>query len=305
MKKILFAYFFTIPFCILFILGTISTFFYSTAFNVEKYMNRIESNDYSQTVLSNVYTQLDSIGDIISIDTDDIYALLNKDDVVEHSKKYTRAYLSSILENKPFSEESIPKYSIDYAKEDLKSLVRGFYETSTHAFSEDEFTIIYNYIEEQINNSLEFLSSNILKKTLPAGEGVIVVKEITKFLRLAFIPSGFFLLMILLFSMKKGIGNVIYKVGGAIFIPSALLFIPTFLFDKYNLGSKIVLAKSPLSIVVTSVLETLIKGFKTFTGVFFVISFILIIIGAVITALNLNKEKRSDKPQYTISSRRQ
>jgi hypothetical protein len=91
MRKLIFTYMLAIPFCILFSLGIISSFFYSSAFNTEKYMKRIEKNDYEKTVLSTVYTQLDSIGDIISIDTDEIYNLLNKDDIVNHSKNYTRS----------------------------------------------------------------------------------------------------------------------------------------------------------------------------------------------------------------------
>jgi hypothetical protein len=291
MRKLIFTYMLAIPFCILFSLGIISSFFYSSAFNTEKYMKRIEKNDYEKTVLSTVYTQLDSIGDIISIDTDEIYNLLNKDDIVNHSKNYTRSYLNAILNGQNFSEESLTEYSISYARADLERLVQEFYETSTHSFSEEEFEIIYTYIEDQINSSLEFLSSNILEKTLPAGEIISVLKDIFGFLRFAFIPSGFFLLMILLLNLKEGIGNVIYKVGGVIFIPSTLFFIPTFLFDKYNLGSKIVLSKSPLSIVVKSALETVVKGFKTYTGIFFAISFVMIVAGAILTTIKKNKTK--------------
>jgi hypothetical protein len=294
MKKTILTYVLAVFFCILFIVGVASSFFYSTVFNVEKHMERLEKNKYDETVLITVYTQLDGIGDVVALDTDDIYDLLDKDKIVEYSKDYTKTYLSSILNNESFSKATRPKYNIKYAKTGLKRLVMEFYETSPNSFSEEEFEIIYNYIETQINNSLEFLSPVILEQTLPAAEIISYAKGIIKYTRFALIASGILILLIIWINRKKGIGSILYRTGATLFIPSATLFIPIFLFDRYNLGSKVVLLESPLSAVVKSVLDTIIKGFRSYIFVFFAISFALILAGAAITILQLNSEKKSD-----------
>ncbi len=290
MKKTFLTYLFAFFFCLLFISGTASSFFYSVAFDADKYMERMEKDGYSQIVLSNLHNQIDSIGDVISLEADDIYALLDEKSICEHSKNYTRTYLEAILNGKDFIDSEIEPYSIEYAKSGLKKLVESFYETSENSFSEEEFEIIYNYIESQINRSLKFLSSTILEKTVPLGRYMVKAKEILKTLRLALIPAALLFIGVVLVNVKNKAGKIIYRAGGTLFIPSALLFIPAFLFDNYNLGEKVVIAKSPLSVVFSSVVNTLVKGFEGVSGIFFAISFVLVITGAIIIVRTTGKK---------------
>lgn len=301
MKKTLFTYIMIFFFCILFILGSVSTFIYSTAFDVEKYMKKMDDNGYEDSVLHALYRQLDGIGDVISVDADDVYELLDKNSVVEHSKDYTRKYLLAILKGEEFSEENLGIYSIEYAREDLKKLVMKFYETSSNEFSEEEFQIIYDYLQTQINSALRFVSTNVLGKTVPYGRYALKVKEIAGILRFSLVVSLVLLMGIVFLNLKKGAGSILYKVGGTVFVPSAILFIPTVLFDRYNLGSKVALDASPLSVVFSSVLDTLIKGFELFSGIFFFVSLALIIVGAALKVIKLNSAKSDEKPQSDYS----
>ena len=301
MKKTLFTYIMIFFFCILFIVGSVSAFIYSTAFDVEKYMDKMDENGYADSVLHALYRQLDGIGDVISVDADEVYEILDKDGVVEHSKDYTRKYLLAILKGEEFSEEKIGIYSIEYAREDLKKLVMKFYETSSNEFSEEEFQIIYDYLQTQINSALRFVSSNVLGKTVPYGRYALKVKEIAGILRFSLIISLVLLAGIVFLNLKKGLGSILYKIGGAVFVPASILFVPTVLFDRYNLGSKVALDASPLSVVFSSILDTLIKGFELFSGIFFFISFILIIVGAALKVVKLNSATTGANPQSESS----
>jgi hypothetical protein len=293
MKKTIFTYIFIFLFCLCFIIGATSAFIYSVCFDTEKYIETMDKNEYSKVVLNTVYKHIEDFGDIITLDTDDIYNLLDKDSLVEHSKNYTRAYLNSMFNGTNFSDSDVDAYSIQYIKNDLKALVEKFYETSVDGFSEEEFEIIYSYIEKQINASMKFLSSNILEKTSPIGKYAVKAKGIFKVSRLALIPAFLLLVAIVFLNFKSGLGRALYRVGATIFIPSAILFIPTWLFDGYNLGSRVIIAKSPLSVVFSSVIETIVGGFETFTGIFFAISFILILAGAGIIIKQLYNSKKT------------
>lgn len=295
MKKTLITYILAFFFCLLFIVGTVSAFFCTTVFNSEKYMKRMEKNGYSEIVISHLYNQLDSIGDVISIDTDDIFNLLKKDDIVSHSKNYTKTYLDAILNGKSFSDSDVAPYSIDYMRADLEALVKKFYETSENSFSEEEFAIIYDYIEKHINSSLKFLSSAILEKTVPIGKYAVLAKKGFKIASVSLIFAFALLLITVFLNRKENIGKLIYKIGGIIFIPSAILFIPICLFDNYNLGSKVVIARSPLSVVFASVVDTIVKGLEGVAGVFFVISFISIVLGAFLVSKNAGKKAEGEK----------
>lgn len=291
MKKTLFTYIFAFFFCLFFIVGTVSAFFYTTVFDSDKYMKQMEKNNYSEIVVSHLYNQLDSIGDVISIDTDDIFTLLRKDDVVTHSKNYTKTYLEAILNGKSFSDSDVTPYSIEYAKSDLEQLVKRFYETSENSFSEEEFEIIYDYIEKHINSSLKFLSSSILEKTIPLGKYAVLAKDVFKTASISLVFAFILLLATIFINRKDGIAKMIYKVGGIVFVPSAIIFIPTFLFDNYNLGSKVAIARSPLSVVFASVIDTIVKGLEEISGAFFAISFILVVVGAILISKNIYGKK--------------
>ncbi len=288
MKKTIFTYIFIFLFCLVFLLGTVSDFLYRNAFDAEKYLSEMEKNDYEQIVLEAVKKQLDNMGDIITIDSDEIYKALNEKEVVEHSKKYTKNYLEAFLSGKEFSSEDY-HYSIKYIENSLRKSVEAFYETEETSFSEEEFQIIFDYVEKQINAALRFLSKSILDKTLPLGKYALIAKNVFKILRIAYIPSGLLLLGIILMNLKKGIGKTLYKAGTALFLPSSILFFPTCLFDNYNLGDKIVLGRSPLSVVFSSVLNTLVKGFEKYVGIFFVFASVLIVIGASIIVFGKKK----------------
>lgn len=279
MKKTIFTYIFTFFFCLLFILGAISEFIYRKAFNAEEYIATIEKNDYDEVILEAVRKKIDDMGDIITIDSDEIYKTLNEKEIVEFSKDYTKKYLEAFLSGKDFKSDSFT-YSIKYTESRLRELVEAFYKTEETNFSEEEFQIIFEYIENQINSSLRFLSKSILDKTTPFGKYAVTAKNVFKSLRLTLIPSAFLILGIILLNIKDGIGTILYKVGACLFFPSAILFIPTCLFDNYNLGEKIVLGRSPLSVVFSSILDTLIKGFEGYVGIFFIVAFVLILVGA-------------------------
>lgn len=291
MKKTLLTYIFAFFFCLFFIVGTVSAFFCTTVFDSDKYMKRMEKNNYSEIVVSYLYNQLDSIGDVISIDTDDIFSLLRKDDVVAHSKNYTKTYLEAILNGKSFLDSDVAPYSIEYAKADLEQLVKSFYETSENSFSEEEFEIIYDYIEKQINSSLKFLSSAILEKTIPLGKYAVLAKKVFKAASVSLAFAFILLLATIFINRKDGIVKLCYKVGGIVFVPSAIIFIPTFLFDNYNLGSKVAIARSPLSVVFASVIDTIVKGLEGISGVIFAISFILVVVGAILISKNIYGKK--------------
>ena len=288
MKKTIFTYIFTFFFCLLFILGAISEFIYRKAFNAEEYISTIEKNDYDEVILEAVRKKIDDMGDIITIDSDEIYKALNEKEIVEFSKDYTKKYLEAFLGGKDFESDSFT-YSIKYTENRLRELVEAFYETEETNFSEEEFQIIFDYIEKQINSSLRFLSKSILDKTIPFGKYAVTAKNVFKSLRLALIPSTLLILGIILLNIKGGIGTILYKVGACLFFPSAILFIPTCLFDNYNLGEKIVLGRSPLSVVFSSILDTLVKGFEGYIGIFFAVASVLILVGAAFRAFTSAK----------------
>ncbi len=283
--KTAFTYLCSFFFFLSFIIGIISLFCCLTVFNPDKYMERIDEEEYEKAVLSKLYDSIEDMGDVITISTDDIYNLIDKKSVVEYSTEYAKTYITSILNGEAFSDSSVKPYSIEYMRQSLKELVESFYETSNESFSEDEFTIIYDYVETQINGSLEFLPTNILQKTNGIGKYVIVAKNILFILQFALI-FAFLLFVVVIILNFKNKGNLFYRAGSTLFIPSALLFIPAALFDGYNLGDKVVLAKSPLSIIFSAAVDTVIKGFKTETFIFFVVSAVMIIAGALINSFH-------------------
>ena len=268
-----------------FTVGMISMFLCSTALSPDKYMERIDEEEYEKTVLSKLYDSIEDMGDVITISTEDIYALVNKQDVVKYSKSYSEAYITSLLNGESFTSSSVAPYSIEYMRQPLKELVEEFYKTSEESFSEEEFEIIFDYVETQINGSLEFLPASILQKTNGIGKYVITAKKVLSALRFALIPAFLLLAVVVIFNLKDK-GKLFYRAGSTLFIPSALLFIPTALFDGYNLGDKVVLAKSPLSIIFSSVVDTVVKGFKTETLIFFILSAVMIIIGALLNSFH-------------------
>lgn len=272
-------------FCPLFIIGLVSAFLYSSAFDSEKYIAKIEENDYEAIILETVHKQLDDMGDVITLDTDDVYDLIDKNDVVKYSKNYTKKYLEAIFENKSFDSETVEDYSIEYAKKDLRVLVEIFYTNNEQSFSEEEFEIIYDYVEKQINSSLRFLSKSILDKTLPFGKYMVVAKDILGYLRFFLIPSALFLIGILLVNLKSGIGKILCRTAAAVYIPSALMFIPSFLFANYDLGEKLILGRSPLSAIVNGILDNLVNGFSLTSGIIFWTSAAVIVAGAVLSSI--------------------
>ncbi len=270
-------------FCLCFIIGMFSMFLYSTALSPDKYMERIDEEEYEKAVLSKLYDSIEDMGDVITISEDDIYALVDKKGVVRYSKSYAEAYITSLLNGESFSSSSVADYSIEYMRQSLKELVEEFYKTSEESFSEEEFSIIFDYVETQINGALEFLPPNILQKTNGIAKHVITAKKLLSILRFALIPAFLLLAVVIIFNFKDK-GKLFYRAGSSLFIPSAILFIPTALFDGYNLGGKVVLAKSPLSIIFSSVVDTVVKGFKTETLIFFILSTVMIIIGALLNS---------------------
>lgn len=294
MKKTFITYILAFFFCLSFLLGTVSAYMHSTAFNVDKYMKNIEKNGYAESVLSMLYHQIDSIGDVVSLEADDIYSLLDEKSAVEHSKNYTRTYLTAVFNGKDFSDSSLTPYSISYAKDELKALVIEFYQNSESSFTDEEFEIIFTYIENQINASLKFISVAILEKTVPYGKDIVKIRGVFDALRFALGIALILLACIIYENLKNPIGKLLYRTGGIVFISSALLFIPTFLFDRYNLGSKVVISSSPLSVVFSSMLDTLVKGFETLTGIIFFVSFVLVIAGALLTVFSSNHYSSND-----------
>ncbi len=290
MKKTIFTYILIFLFCILFLIGFPSAFLSSQAYDVDGYMEEITSNGYSEVVLQAVYDRFEDFGDVITLDADALYDLIDEESIVEHSKTYTKTYLASILNGESFSEDSVKKYDFSYAKNGLKSLLEEYYQTSEREFTEEEFVIIYDYIETQINSAIKFLPTNILDKTASLGKYAVKAKSIFNVTRFMLILSAAAMVGIILLSFKNGIGKVLYRSGASLFISTALLFVPFFLFNNYNLGSKVVIMKSPLSVVFSSVLEYLIGGFTLFTGILFALASLLVVAGTVLTVLNVGKK---------------
>ena len=295
MIKSIISYILVFLFCLFFVVGLSGYYFESNLFNTDKYMAEIYSSEYDEIVLETVNKQLNDLGDEITLDADDIFPLLNKDSLKEHSHEYTKTFFSQFEKGEKFNNSLYPKYDISYIKNDLKQLVINFYQgnNAENSFSEEEFESIYNVIEAEINNALKFVPSSFINRLSSATKYVATAKFAFKVMKIFLIPSILILAGIVLLTFKKGITALILRIGSAFFFPSALLFIPTVLFDNYNLGSKVAIMRSPLSVVFSTVLNCNVKGFETLTGIFFFISILFLIAGAVLTVLNIGKS-RSD-----------
>lgn len=293
MAKSIFSYFLTFFFCLFSLVGISGYYFSDSIFNTEKYMDAIIENDYDGIVCKTVEERLDSIGDEISLDSDTIYSFLDKKGISEYSREYVKSFLESFEKEEAFNSSQYKKYDISYAKNDLKRLTIEFYSQNGegNSFSEEEFEIIYNRIEGEINSALKFLPSSILDKLASAVKYASTIKTVFTVMKLFLIPSVILLLSIVVLNIKKGIPTLIYRTGSSLFFPSAILFIPTFLFDNYNVGSKVAIMHSPLSVVFSTLTDTTVKGFETFTGVIFLFAFLLLIAGAVLTVLEIGKPK--------------
>ncbi len=293
MIKSIISYFLVFLFCLFFVVGIVGYYFESNLFNTDKYMEAIYSGEYDEIVLETVNKRLDDLGDEITLDANDIFPLLNKDSLKEHSYQYTKNFFSAFEKGEKFNNSLHPKYDISYIKDELKQLVINFYQknNSENNFSEEEYESIYNLIELEINNALKFLPSSFINRLSSATKYVETAKFAFKVMKMFLIPSVLLLAGIILLTFKNGITALILRVGSAFFFPSALLFIPTILFDNYNLGSKVAIMRSPLSVVFSTVLNCNVKGFETLTGIFFFISILLLIAGAVLTVLNVGKTR--------------
>ncbi len=296
MIKSIISYILIFLFCLFLIVGLVGYYFEASLFNTDKYMDAIHSSEYDEIILETVNKRLNDLGDEITLDAEDIFSLLNKDGLKEHSYQYMKNFFSALENGKTLNDSLYPKYDISYAKDDLKQLVINFYQENNNenGFSEEEFEAIYNVLESEINSAMKFLPSSFLNRLSSVTKYVETAKFVFKVMKMFLIPSVLLLAGIILITFKKGITSLILHIGSAIFFPSALLFIPTVLFDNYNLGSKVAIMRSPLSAVFSTVLNCNVKGFETLTGVFFFISILLLITGAVLTVLNIGKA-RSDK----------
>ena len=243
-----------------------------------------------------VLTDLENECDIYQ-NSDALYAQLKTAVTADWVRSLSRQYAESVYDSL-ITGEKPAKIRVDPTV--YRNAIDSFFETlPAEEQPEDEDTAL-GMAEELADSTSTVLQSGLVDKVLPPAHRYIYGNAtVQRFSSLFGWAAAATVLLIALNVMWFGsdVRRRLYSTGGALFLGSALVFVPLWLVQRHGIAERLVLGNSPLKLYVSGVVNGLVDGMMSAALWMFVVCTVLLVTAVVVLVWPSRKVKgeKNDK----------
>ncbi len=198
--------------------------------------------------------------------------------VASLSQKYAESMYASLM-----SGES-PQV-IDVDPTEYQRAIEAFFMTlPAEERPEDTVATARTMATELADSTATTVQSGLVSKVLPQAHRYLYGNPTVHTLASLFwwcVGASVLLALLNLIWLGSTLRNRAYAVAGALFLGSAVLFVPLWLIQRHDLTERLVLGNSPLKLYVSGLVNSVVDGIATVTMWAAIISFILLLLSVV------------------------